>query len=286
VPDDVIPDEGRDVQCSNCGKTWFQEKYTEDSPEALAAEAEAPKDTVWHPEVDSDVASGPSVNAGAAPGESTPPTPPKRRELDPAVADILREEAELEARTRTAEAAETNVFEDQPDLGLQEPEDEATKRAQQAKERMRKLRGDTPDPSIAAAATGAVVAQRPQSRSDMLPDVDEINQSLRASTERPDISSVQADLEDEEETGGGFGRGFILAILLFAIAAALYVFAPQLSENIAALEEPLATYVSYVDQGRAWLDGMVAQLMALAAEVRPANRQRLCSMLQFQRSAR
>ena len=25
VPDDVIPDEGRDVQCSNCGDTWFQQ---------------------------------------------------------------------------------------------------------------------------------------------------------------------------------------------------------------------------------------------------------------------
>ncbi|MEO1734275.1 MAG: zinc-ribbon domain-containing protein, partial [Pseudomonadota bacterium] len=24
VPDEVIPEAGRDVQCSNCGTTWFQ----------------------------------------------------------------------------------------------------------------------------------------------------------------------------------------------------------------------------------------------------------------------
>ncbi|MDG1102854.1 MAG: zinc-ribbon domain-containing protein, partial [Ascidiaceihabitans sp.] len=24
VPTEVVPTEGRDVQCSNCGQTWFQ----------------------------------------------------------------------------------------------------------------------------------------------------------------------------------------------------------------------------------------------------------------------
>jgi len=260
VPDDVIPDDGRDVQCSNCGKTWFQSKQTEDSPEALAAEAAAPKDNVWHPEVDVD--DGPSVNAGAAPGAKAPPEPPKRRELDAAVADILREEAELEARTREAEA---DVLEEQPDLGLQqpEPEDEAAKRAREAQDRMRKLRGDPPDPSIAAAATGAVSAERPQSRSGMLPDVEEINQTLRASSERREISSVQADLDDDDEERGGFGRGFILTILLFAIGAALYIFAPQVADTVPALQSAMQSYVALVDQARVALDGLVANVIGM-----------------------
>ncbi len=38
VPDEVIPDEGRDVQCSNCGDTWYQAHP--EFPE-LALEAEA-----------------------------------------------------------------------------------------------------------------------------------------------------------------------------------------------------------------------------------------------------
>ncbi len=33
VPDEVIPPEGRDVQCSNCGNTWFQ--ASPDAPDGL-----------------------------------------------------------------------------------------------------------------------------------------------------------------------------------------------------------------------------------------------------------
>ena len=256
VPDDVIPDGGRDVQCSNCGNTWFQAKDTENTPEALAEEAAAPKDAVWHPEVASDLEDPPSDNAGATPGDPPPPTPPRRRELDPAVADILREEAELEARTREAEA---DVFEDQPDLGLQEPEDEAAKRARQAKDRMRKLRGEDPDAAAAVAAASAV-ADRPQSRSDMLPDVDEINQTLRASTERRDVSLDQSHFDDEDEATSGFGRGFIFTIVLLAIATALYLFAPQLGQSIPQLDGVMTGYVAVIDQARAGLDTLVASL--------------------------
>lgn len=259
VPDDVIPEDGRDVQCSNCGNTWFQERDTSNTPEALAAEAAAPKDAVWHPEVESDVDSRPSVNQEPTPGNTPPPAPPKRRELDPSVADILREEAELEARAREAEAGS---LEEQPELGLQEPEDEAAKRARQAQDRMRKLRGEDPDAAAAAAAASAVT-DRPKSRRDMLPDVEEINQTLRASTERREMRTLQGDLDDDEDDAGSFGRGFVLTFLIFAIAAALYVFAPQLGDTIPQLKAPLDTYSALVDQLRLWLDEQVASLFGL-----------------------
>lgn len=272
VPDDVIPDDGRDVQCSNCGNTWFQAKDPEESPEAIAAAAAAPKDAVWHPEVDSDVTEGPSVNQGASPGETAPPSPPKRRELDPAIADILREEAEHESRVREAEA---DALEEQPDLGLQEPEDEAAKRARQAQDRMRKLRGQDPEAAAAAAAATAV-ADRPQSRGEMLPDVEEINQTLRASTERREVRTVQADLlDDEDEDAGGFGRGFIFMILIFAIAASLYFFAPQVGEALPQVKGAMDSYVAFVDQARVWLDTQIANLLAMvngtASEAAPAE---------------
>ncbi len=41
VPDDVIPTTGRDVQCSNCGHTWFE------NPGA-SAEAEAEIESVTY----------------------------------------------------------------------------------------------------------------------------------------------------------------------------------------------------------------------------------------------
>jgi predicted Zn finger-like uncharacterized protein len=259
VPDDVIPDDGRDVQCSNCGNTWFQAKDTENTPDALAAEAAAPKDAVWHPEVDSDFEDGPSVNQAPTPGKTPPPAPPQRRELDAAVADILREEAERETRAREAEAG---VFEDQPELGLQEPEDEAAKRARQAQDRMRKLRGENPEAAAAVAAATAVT-ERPKSRSDMLPDVDEINQTLRASSDRRDGTAVHDDYDDEDEDAGGFGRGFILTIAVFAIATALYLFAPQLGETIPQLKTAMEVYVGLVDQARTGLDSLVATVMSM-----------------------
>jgi predicted Zn finger-like uncharacterized protein len=259
VPDDVIPEDGRDVQCSNCGNTWFQERDTSNTPEALAAEAAAPKDAVWHPEVESDVDNRPSVNQDPAPGSTPPPAPPKRRELDPSVADILREEAELEARAREAEAGS---LEEQPELGLQEPEDEAAKRARQAQDRMRRLRGEDPDAAAAAAAASAVT-DRPKSRRDMLPDVEEINQTLRASTERREMRTLQGDLDDDEDDASSFGRGFVLTLLVFAIAAALYVFAPQLGDTIPQLKAPLDTYTALVDQLRLWLDAQVASLLGM-----------------------
>lgn len=259
VPDDVIPEDGRDVQCSNCGNTWFQAPDLSASPEAIEDEAKAPKDAVWHPEVDADIADRPSINQDATPGSSTPPNSPKRRELDPSIADILREEADIEARARRANAG---GIEEQPDLGLQEPEDEAAKRARQAQERMRKLRGEDTE-AAAAAAASAAVTQRPKSRRDMLPDVEEINQTLRASNERREMRSVQADLEDDDEPTGGFRRGFIYTILLFAVAAALYIYAPQLSESVPQVKVPLDSYVVMVDQGRAWLDTQIATLMSM-----------------------
>ncbi|MCL3881229.1 zinc-ribbon domain-containing protein [Marivita sp. GX14005] len=261
VPSDVIPEDGRDVQCSNCGNTWFQRPDAEQSPEALAAADAAPKDAVWHPEVEDAPTVGPNVNPSPGPAEPPAPGPaPKRRELDPAVADILREEAERESRVRAKQA---ESLEEQPDLGLQEPEDEAAKRARQAQDRMRRLRGEDPAAAYSAAAASAI-ADRPQSRGDMLPDIDEINQSLRASNERREVRSVQANLDyDDDDDEGSFRRGFVLVFLLFAAGTALYVFAAQLGAAIPQISGGLNGYVEFVDQARLWLDRQVAQLVAM-----------------------
>ena len=108
VPDEVMPPEGRDVQCSNCGQTWFQ-----DHPDAVADTEEevtrpqtagdegrtAPETTPPEP-----AAAPPETPASAAPRaaeeqpEDTPPEAPARRRVDPAVASVLQEEAELEAQ--------------------------------------------------------------------------------------------------------------------------------------------------------------------------------------------
>jgi len=71
VADGAIPEAGRDVQCSNCGHTWFQQ-----------------------------AAGGADPAVGATPA---PDPAARRRELDPAIAALLREEAEREVKARQAE---------------------------------------------------------------------------------------------------------------------------------------------------------------------------------------
>ena len=69
VDDSLVPPEGRDVQCSNCATTWFQP--------GKRTRREDPEDS------------------------GTAPTAP-RRDLDPALRDILREEREREEQLRRA----------------------------------------------------------------------------------------------------------------------------------------------------------------------------------------
>lgn len=69
VPEDVIPDDGRDVQCSNCGDTWFQ-------PSAqMQAQAEAAPEEDSAPE---------QAAPSPAPEREPDPVPPAEPEPQPA----------------------------------------------------------------------------------------------------------------------------------------------------------------------------------------------------------
>ena len=116
VPDQVIPDEGRDVQCSNCGNTWFQEhpdhtNSGDDDRELIAEPSNEPEnepdpqpETDPRPEPEPEPEFDDEIDEEPAHAEEDTPEP-QARELDPEVADILREEAELETRLRESEAS-------------------------------------------------------------------------------------------------------------------------------------------------------------------------------------
>lgn len=262
VPVDVIPEAGRDVQCSNCGHTWFQRHPDEDAD--LAEDLQRPiPDPAWEPEDEDEDGPPPAPPVGA---------PDPQRRLDPEIAEIFREEREYEDRRRSAETLES-----QPDLGLTEPdEDEQARRARQARERMAKMRGsddaappaapppDKADPEGTAMAAAAAAAAG--SRRDLLPDVDEINQSLRsngAETRVVDSAKDETARRDAEAArhGGGFGKGFLTMVVLVGGAVALYAFAPGLADRVPALAPLLDSYVTAVDQARAWLDAQVTALL-------------------------
>lgn len=271
VPDEVIPSGGRDVQCSSCGHTWFQAHPDEDRE--LAAELDTPiPDEDWTPPAPTapDPAQAPRMQPEQAPNEEdeSPPAaqPQPRRQLDPKVADLLREEAEQESRARAA--AQQPALESQPDLGLDEPEelDEAERRAREARIRMARIRGlpetdERPAPPREDDAMAA--AALANSRRDLLPDIDEINSTLRSGSERRPSPVEEAERDERPaRRKGGFKRGFLIALILFGLAAAAYIYAPQIRERVPQADPYLTQYVDKVDQGRAGLKQGIADLLA------------------------
>jgi predicted Zn finger-like uncharacterized protein len=267
VPAEVMPPEGRDVQCSNCGRTWFQEHpdHASEAPTTTDDPALEDEEVVTVSETQDNAWTEPATDA--EPQQETPEEPedpempdgPARRELDPAVADVLRAEAELEAQARRNEAV---AMESQPDLGLPEISEEEVRRAREAKERMAKMRGEYLSEDEEAqekmlAASTAVMG----SRRDLLPDIEEINSTLRANNDRsPEHDPGQtAQIEEQEKRGSRLG--FSLTVAFVALLVLIYVFAPAIAQTLPPAAGMLETYVSMVDGWRAWLDTQMSGLL-------------------------
>ncbi|MHA6345014.1 zinc-ribbon domain-containing protein [Roseivivax sp. CAU 1761] len=261
VPAELIPAEGRDVECSDCGETWFQPPET-GAAEEPAPEPAAPAGPAEAPEAVPEAAvPAPPAAAGDPAAPPVPPAP--RRNLDPEVAEVLRQERDYETRRRAAAA---EVLETQTEFGF-----EAT----------RPTPRPAPDPGSGDAAapadaaedrTAAIPEIRPAltpaatgSRRDLLPDIDEINQTLRSEDERRPVETVQGRAAIDEERARDrveFGHAFALALGVGAVLIALYAVSPALAQALPFLEGPLGAYGAAVDGGRAWLDGRVGAALA------------------------
>ena len=247
VPDDVMPTSGRDVQCSNCGQTWFQHHPDHAPIEASEAEASAPPPD----------APSPDEETAPPPPPARPVPEPVKRQLDPAVADILRQEAEAEHEARKRHNAQAGALESQPDLGLDmaDADDDQERRALEARRRMARMRGESEPLSEDEARAAAMLSRR-----ELLPDIEEINSTLRTDGERN-----SAELEGSEpsfrKAKSGFGRGFLLVIVCAAILIFVYAFAPQIARAMPQVDPYLTSYVSGIDQLRLWLDGRVQGLL-------------------------
>ncbi|WP_420585186.1 zinc-ribbon domain-containing protein [Ruegeria sp.] len=237
VPDEVIPEEGRDVQCSNCEKTWFQPKHPEQEA-AEPAQPAAPEPQVEEPKPEPapapKAAEEPTPEAKAPPAQQPEPEPepapeaPATGNIDPAVASILKEEADREAELRKQEGG---GLETQPDLALDAPAEPDTDRA--IKE-------------LTASETAADAGLK-----DALPDVEAINSSLRS-----DDAATSAETVEPlpRKSRGGFMRGFALMLIVGVILMMVYGNARQIGEAVPAAEPILKPYVSLVDQARLWLE--------------------------------
>ncbi len=246
VPDTVMPVEGRDVQCSNCGQTWFQHH-----PDHAPASEDDSKLDVDAPAPDEEIS--PPPLPVAAPAE------PVRKQLDPAVADILRQEAEAEHEARRKRQSEP--LESQPDLGLDsnDSDDAEDRRARQAQERMARMRGE-PQPVSDATATAAAIS----SRRDLLPDIEEINSTLRTGKNRDATGTDNGphmEAPTTQQRKRSFRTGFILMIVLFVLLFMLYAFAPQIAKAVPQVDPYLTNFVTWVDKLRLTLDGQVQSFL-------------------------
>jgi predicted Zn finger-like uncharacterized protein len=216
IPDVAIPDIGRDVQCANCNETWFQahpDAKAPSGPDAAVADP-APSDPK-----SSDPKPGDPPKSGDAP-IAEPETP--RRELSPAVTDILRQEAAREKEARAAKAKD------------QDP------KSSQANARL----GRDRLPEIA----------------DIDVNNPRLNPGPAVEETADTIFDVDTDLPVAVRKKG-FKRGFSMIVLLMGMALLLYVLAPQLAQKYPNLLEPLSTYVNAVNSGRIWLNDLISGMM-------------------------
>lgn len=299
VADDVIPSAGRDVQCSACGHTWLQRPAGATSvvqdgagpgasvpPTAAAsppaeptpAEPEPSPEQEPEPEIEAEPEPGPGpesepesepqpepepereanlVPTDVGPDEISEQQAPPRPGLSPEIAAILRAEAEREKAVRAAERAGT--IETQPDLGLEAHVDPEVQRAEEARRRMARLKGEAAPPTTAPVRPPG---EPPRAR-ERLPDIEEINSTLRAASERAptSVSAMAAAAAEAPVRGRGFRLGFSVVLLIAAAATLVYAMAPRISTAVPQAAGLIESYVAAVDEARLWLDLTVQGLM-------------------------
>lgn len=281
VPADVIPAEGRDVQCSNCQETWFQthpdtepqtdvaqtlkEHFAQTEPETATETQQSvtvpdpdPIDDEFERALDQELDTIAEDDPDVAPAPAITHERSKR-EIDPTVADILREEAQREREQRAAE-----TFEHQDEFALDT--DEPTSDPQPKKSGYIDPKLDDLDEMYKETASDA-----PASRRDLLPDIEEINSTLR----RDKKSAGKEEPETQAQKNASGRRGFRTAIILLLLAVAVYAYADLITSNVPQLASYLDAYVAQIDQWRAALSdqtsGFLTWLQAQADQARARN---------------
>lgn len=245
----LLPEEGREVQCSACGNIWFQEGTAarktrlatptpatpQPAPEPRLEEAQSPP-----------AEPPPAEEAGAAPEDEPPPqdntadAPPAIRQpkpVDPKVLDILRDEAAFEAEQRAREAG---GIETQAEFGLL---------------------GAAPWPSKAEppsdAKAPAPESPKLQSSSSAFPNIDDISASLEPIGRGRNKKNEFEIPATSDEKKSSFLRGLILPLALAMILVALYLAAPAIIEAVPASAPALTGYVNAVDGLRIAIAGLL-----------------------------
>lgn len=228
VDDQVIPQAGRDVQCSACTHTWFQ------YPLDIAMRLREQEDDTEDDEDDG----APTTDGSGRPAPR----------IDKTVLNVLREEAEreIEERKRRRGGLET-----QGDLGLVSPQ----KISRAGGTRYYGESEVAPAPPPIPADVDKTAEGRPNRRGRaLLPDIDELSSTLE-----PGATATESDyLTDTKDTPppterSGFQSGLSVVMLIGVGLIVLYILAPVIVANVPVLDTPLRAYVGFIDGIRRFL---------------------------------
>ncbi len=252
VPLDVIPDTGRDVQCSNCSFTWFQVHPDSISDEPDDAPVGLDSDTSKPTEPGFDTAD--DEEAEAIEKDFDQPRP----RLDPAIADILRGEAALEISKRNTERAEPPATADLKDASETTAVNDAMTSPFDHDLISRVVRGEPlDDDSLDTENSDTATAESVTPRRTLLPDVETVKDTLNPNDDGPqkDLTDDPDHAVDQAKGAGNtaFKRGFASMLIIAALALGVYMAAPQMSGQFPKAAPALSTYVNWVNQRRAQL---------------------------------
>lgn len=250
IADDVIPEGGRDVQCSNCQHTWFQT----DKPKVAGRSR-----PILTPST-----AAPARTKDEADDAATSTLPAARKPLDRSIADILREEAARDHDVPPVTAAEP----DSPATESTE-QDTAAERAAETRRRISRLTGeaDAPTPEAMAVSGGSATAGKLRT----VPGIDEINATLRSRAEASDTSGLTETEKKQAVQRRGFRRGFSIVLVLIGLAIAPYFFAQDIVERFPQTRDFMTQYVGTVDQLRLQLREAAGQVEQMVENLMPSQ---------------
>ncbi|WP_432639840.1 zinc-ribbon domain-containing protein [Albidovulum sp.] len=309
MDESVIPDTGRDVQCSNCGHAWFQSPATAELPEAKAAveEAAAPR---WQDDGDSGAeagaaSDGEAADAGDAPealdivqkadkarGRDTSPgpdeadTPDVPSKAPDAAAEDDSDDGEDEVLPVAPKPELRRRKLDDAVLGVLREEAERETRVRKVEEAALESQPDLGLAAVAAANDGKtrdrVVRVRGDeddldddaltsraSRRELLPDIEEIKSTLTATSERGDEPAAVDAPETLARRQQSGFRRGFLTTLILAFGAVLIYVLAPAISNAVPALEPSLT--AYVEGVNAARIWLDVQMQSLTESLKEST---------------
>lgn len=221
------------------------EEIPSSAPEQAALEETAPQQEAPPPQQ----ATTPPAQAAASSDAQNEPL--KRKPLDDAVANILREEAALGGAPAATGPIASPPATETPKAAAPVTEDKTRQRIAL----MTKEEGGN-----ASGSQQSDIAAQTDAHMRTIPTINEINATLRARAQASDMSGLTEAEKYEAVQRSGFRRGFFMILIIFAILILPYIFADQIIENLPQTKDIMTSYVVMVDQIRISLGDLVNSL--------------------------